>query len=331
MSNPKGISVIICCHNSSERISTTLQYLANQIQIPGFVYEIILVDNNCTDNTVQTAINSWNLLSSPFSFHIVQEKQAGLTYARQKGITEAHFDYLIFCDDDNWLCSDYLKKTINIFEMLPDVSLIGGIGEPVFESRPPAWFYRVRGFGYAVGNEGRTAGYVDSIYGAGMGLRKKVFVKLMGNDTSFILSDRKGSSLSSGGDVEICLKFNKARYKIYMDNDLCFKHFITTNRLKWSYYLQLRKEFGVANAYLQAYIQGSALTDPSNFVFYAQRAISYFIFLCRRVHFFLFPQLFKNASCAGFVQILSMKKTLLNEGTTIRAFAKKINLPGLVA
>lgn len=325
MNSARGVSVIICCHNSSERIITTLQHLANQTRCPDFEYEIILVDNNCTDDTVKVAANCWNLLNNTFPMHVVEEREPGLTYARQKGIAEAQFEYLIFCDDDNWLCKDYLQKIIFLFETLPDVSLIGGVGEAVFESSPPAWFSRVKGFGYAIGKEGRTDGYVDSIYGAGMGLRKTVFVTLLEKGFSFILSDRSGNRLSSGGDLEICLIFKKACHKIYMDNDLGFKHFITTNRLQWSYYLQLRKEFGVANAYLQAYKNELILTDSSRATFKIQTAISYLFFLSKRIHFFLLPQYFKNAACAGFVQILSMKRTLLLNSKSIRSLSKKIN------
>ena len=147
----KGLSVIICCHNSSEKITTTLKHLHEQIQYPGLPYEIILVDNNCTDRTVDIATNFWNTQVDAFPLHVVVEDQPGLSYARRKGILSSKFEYLTFCDDDNWLCPEYLKKTIILFETLVDVSLIGGIGEPVFESEAPAWFMNVKGFGYAIG------------------------------------------------------------------------------------------------------------------------------------------------------------------------------------
>ena len=325
MNNTKGVSVIICCHNSAKKIGATLNSLATQVLQAGVDYEIILVDNNCTDNTVQIATECWNLLDKPFPFNIVQQPQAGLSYARQKGISAAKFDYVILCDDDNWLCNDYLKKTITIFEKMPDVALIGGVGEAVFESNPPAWFQQLNGFGYAVGTEDRSAGYVDSVYGAGMAIRKAIFKKLVDEGRSFILSDRKGNALSSGGDAEICIIFNKAGYKIFMDTDLHFKHFITANRLKWAYYLKLRKAFGVAAAYLQVYKKDSALIVHNNFKNCIKKTASYFVFLCRCIHFFLFPQFFKNAACAGFVQILSMKKTLLLQRVTIGELSKKIN------
>jgi len=327
MTKLNGISVIICCHNSSKRICDTLKHLAVQIVHPEFFYEIVLVDNNCIDETVETALNCWNSLGNPFPLHVVQQPKAGLTFARQKGIDTAKFEYVILCDDDNWLCKDYLKRTINLFESLPDVSIIGGIGEAVFESNPPEWFHKLKGFGYAVGDEGRSSGYTDSVYGAGMAIRKSIFNKLIKVDTSFILTDRKGTALSSGGDVEICLIFSRTGYKIYMDKNLCFKHFITTNRLQWNYYLQLRKAFGVAIAYLQVYNLNSELVIKDDLKDHSKKAVIYIAFLCRRIHFFLFPHFFKNADCAGFVQILSMKRTLLLNSKSISELTKKISHP----
>ncbi len=327
MIKESGVSVIICCHNSSKRIGNTLMHLAEQIVHQVYCYEIILVDNNCVDDTIVTALKCWNSYGNPFPLHVIKQPKPGLTFARQQGIDTANFEYVILCDDDNWLCKDYLERTINLFEILPDVTIIGGIGEAVFESNPPEWFHQLKGFGYAVGDEGRSSGYTDSVYGAGMAIRKSIFNKLIKVDTTFILSDRKGTALSSGGDVEICLIFNRAGYKIYMENNLCFKHFITTERLRWDYYLQLRKAFGVAIAYLQAYNLMSDSVIKDDLKDYVKKVSIYIIFLCRRIHFFLFPHFFKNANCAGFTQILSMKRTLLLNSKLISELSKKINHP----
>ena len=45
-----GISVIICCYNSSLRLDETLKHLINQ-KTHGFNWELIVVDNASTDNT----------------------------------------------------------------------------------------------------------------------------------------------------------------------------------------------------------------------------------------------------------------------------------------
>ncbi len=300
----KGISTIICTYNSGDKLVPTLQYLAAQKLMPDIPYEIIIVDNNCTDDTVNTSINAWEEMQTPFPLIVVEEPKAGLNFARKKGIQNAKFEYIIFCDDDNWLCADYFIKVFSIFEKMPNVAIIGGVGEAVSNVPLPKWFYDVNGFGFAVSSEGRHTGFVDSVYGAGMALRKEIFITNI-RDTRFLLTDRKGTSLSSGGDTEICMLVKRAGFKIYLDESLTFKHFLPATRLKWKYYLQLRKSFGIATAHLQI---------NENYPLIKSRAIGFLSiakFSIRNLKYFLFAKFFKEFKCAQFVQELSRRKTIL--------------------
>ena len=325
MNSLKGISVVVCCYNSADRICKTLHYLSYQQACDNFLYEIILVDNNCSDNTIETAEKFWKSAGSPFLLKVVQQPVSGLNFARQKGVDTACFEYIIFCDDDNGLCENYLKRVIDLFEYQHDVAIIGGVGEPEFQCTPPSWFDELKGFGYAIGTEGRTTGYVDLVYGAGMGIRRSIFQKVVSSCESFVLTDRIGNALSSGGDAEICILTSRAGFKIYLDTNLCFKHFIAASRLKWSYYLRLRKAFGIAAAYLEIYKKNSELPLNRGMAGNVKAIISYGRFLIFRVHFYLFPGLFKNAECASFMQALSTKKTILINYTRIRSLSKRVN------
>src|SRR5260221_11052912 len=105
---PSGISVIVCCFNSATRISPTLKHLYNQKNISSSSWEIIIINNCSTDNTTEKATQVWDSFSSNKpSFKIVNESTPGLSVARQKGIDESYYDYVLFCDDDNWLEENY--------------------------------------------------------------------------------------------------------------------------------------------------------------------------------------------------------------------------------
>lgn len=52
-----GISVIICCYNSGERIESALKSVISQNNIENINIELILVDNNSCDDTVQRVKN----------------------------------------------------------------------------------------------------------------------------------------------------------------------------------------------------------------------------------------------------------------------------------
>ncbi len=203
-------------------------------QLPDSIpWELIVVNNASTDGTSVIAEAEWEKynLQSAF-FKIVEEYQAGLSYARQRGIEESQFEYLIFCDDDNWLDLDYLNK---VYQIMSGDLLIGscaGRCTAVFESEPPIWFKYMEKV-YAVGEQypGIKSGYVDILWGAGMGLRRSAWIKLQKAGFTSILSDRKGATLVSGGDDELCKVLLLAGYKLWYDEHLKFKHFMTRQRL----------------------------------------------------------------------------------------------------
>lgn len=291
----KGISIIICAYNSGEKIRPTLHHLAKQKGIAEIPFELIIVDNNCTDNTIKIAEQTWLKEENTYPLQIVKEPEAGLNFARVAGIKAASNEYIILCDDDNWLCEDYASKVFSHFESMPDVAIIGGVGEAVSEVELPEWFHKVEGFGYAVGNEGRKTGYVDSVYGAGMAVRKSIFESVI-NKEAFTLTDRRENSLASGGDTEICLLIKQAGYKIYLDETMRFKHFLNKERLTWAYYLKLRKSFGKATAVLQN--KSNSVKPTGTF----KNKLSNLKFGFKNMNYLIAPLFFKNKTCANFIQ-----------------------------
>src|SRR5688572_4707126 len=104
-----GCSIIICCHNSSKKLPHTLMGIATQ-NVSNLVCELILVDNNSTDDTAAIASEIWRQLGHPFPLMIANENRPGLIYARKAGINLASNEIILFCDDDNWLPQDYASK-----------------------------------------------------------------------------------------------------------------------------------------------------------------------------------------------------------------------------
>ena len=248
-----GITVIICCYNSETRIIPTLQHLANQdFHLP---FEIILVDNNCKDNTVSTAENFWQIHGYSVPLHIARETTPGLSHARTKGTQEASFDLLIFCDDDNWLAPNYLRRAYEIMTLNSNIGILGGRSEAVTETAPPAWF-ESESPNYAVGSQSHTSGDVKDrlfVWGAGMVLRKWPLVFLLENGISTQLTDRKGNQLSSGGDGEVCAWYRAMGFEIHYHPDLFFKHFISSDRLTKDYIERLYQGFNEASGLILSY------------------------------------------------------------------------------
>ena len=236
-----GISVVLCCYNSAKRLQKVLYHLSMQDIYNEILWEIILVNNNSTDDTVLVAQSEWRRLQSKVPFKIVDENQPGLSFARLKGVREAAFDTIIFCDDDNWLHKDYIATVYLLMRNSENIGIAGGMSVAHIDTAKPSWFHNYENV-FAVGKQLPTTGYANKrgyLTGAGMVMRKQVFDQLGTIGFYSILSDRKGNELSSGGDSEICLLAMQLGYDLYYDERLQFTHYITANRLQWKYCVEM--------------------------------------------------------------------------------------------
>ena len=98
-----GVSIIVCCYNSIGRIEHTLAYLAKQKFRTRINVELIVVNNASTDETKKIVTQLLKTLFPLWSCSVIDEMNQGLTYARNAGIKNALYEYLLFCDDDNLL------------------------------------------------------------------------------------------------------------------------------------------------------------------------------------------------------------------------------------
>ncbi len=238
-----GVSVIICTYNGKGRLAPTLEHLARQDVGQTLDIELIIVDNNSTDYTIEWCREWLRSNAFPFSWHIVSEPSAGLSYARKKGISCAKYEFILFCDDDNHLSASYLKIGAKLLRQYPEWAVLGGHGEPLFENAPPDWFDRFH-YSYAVGPQAEASGVLPrgaELYGAACFFRKIALDKLYTTGFTSSLTDRKGKALSSGGDVELCYALQLIGYSIAYEETLRFKHFMPASRLCMDYYLKLKK------------------------------------------------------------------------------------------
>jgi glycosyltransferase involved in cell wall biosynthesis len=238
----RGISIIVCCYNSVSRLPDTIKHLSLQSAKEDIDWEVIVVDNNSTDNTSEIAIAEWKKCDEPVPLIIVKEPKPGLSHARKAGIKHAKYDLLIFCDDDNWLEKDYVEQASIIMGADSEIGILGGLNTPVSNIIIPEWFKDFQA-AYACGSQAEEDGEVskDRLYvtGAGMVIRKKIFSILDELGFESKLTDRKGEELSSGGDTEICFATALLGYKLVYSSRLRLYHFMEPKRLTWEYLSRL--------------------------------------------------------------------------------------------
>lgn len=235
----KGVSVIVCCFNSALKLPKTIEHLAFQVVPDRIPYEIVIVDNASTDNTAEAAYTLWRKYNrSDTSFIVVSEPKPGLSFAREKGISESHFEVLIFCDDDNWLANDYISTAYELMINDERIGALGGVGQAV--NKMPIWLEDFKDF-YALGPQAAGDGSVPSkcLYGAGIVLRKSAVLNLQKREFKSLLTGRIGSKLISGEDIELTMALSIIGYEIYYSSRLRFFHDISTSRYELRYFLKL--------------------------------------------------------------------------------------------
>ena len=113
------ISVIICTYNRAKYIYDVLQSIALN-DYPKSEYEIVLVNNNSTDNT-EAEIARFASVYPDVQLRTFVETNQGVAYSRNRGTEEAKGNILIFVDDDATVNREYIAGYAAFFEANPNI------------------------------------------------------------------------------------------------------------------------------------------------------------------------------------------------------------------
>jgi len=130
------ISVIIATHNRADTISKTLDSLLDQVIEDAFDYELIIINNNSTDNTKDKVL----AYESKFlgRLHLLSEKRQGKAFALNTGIAHSKGDIVAFTDDDVILDSNWLLNIWCCYQE-HDCDGVGGRILPLYSLDTPQW------------------------------------------------------------------------------------------------------------------------------------------------------------------------------------------------
>jgi len=253
-----GVSVVIVTFNGATRLKPTLEHLARQKNID-FDWEVLLIDNNSTDDTQAVATSVWNSNNPPCPLRIIKESRPGTMFARRSGIDNAKYRYLLFCDDDNWLPEHYVKFAFDKINHHDEIAAIGGCGELEFEENfnKPDWIEKYAplfGSGAQGETDGDTTNFKGCLYTAGTMIDRVWLDKLYASGFESVLKGRDGKSLVAGEDTEFTAALKIIGGKLHYYSEMTFKHFMPAQRMTWNYLLRLSEGMGKGTYALRPYI-----------------------------------------------------------------------------
>jgi glycosyltransferase involved in cell wall biosynthesis len=132
------LTVSICTWNRAKMLGQTLACM-RELRVPaGVTWELLVVNNNCTDGT--DAVIERHQPHLPL-VQLFEPKQ-GHSNARNCAVDHARGRFLIWTDDDVLVNPDWLSAYHSAFMSHPDAGYYGGPVDPWFEVSPPRWLAR---------------------------------------------------------------------------------------------------------------------------------------------------------------------------------------------
>jgi glycosyltransferase involved in cell wall biosynthesis len=172
------ITLILCTYNRGPILSQTLSSIAASTLPPSVEWEVLVVDNNSSDQTREIVEDFCR--QHPAHFRYLFEPRAGKSHALQTGIREAPGDVVAFTDDDVTVEPTWLQ---NLTAELYGGEWAGAGGRTVLQwpSSIPEWLaiegpWARHGLpGFDQGHESKQL--IGPPFGANMAFRKEMFAK----------------------------------------------------------------------------------------------------------------------------------------------------------
>lgn len=241
------LSVILCTYNRERYIYNVLQSIA----AGGFGdYEIVLVNNNSTDDT-ESECQRFAKDHPEVAMRYCVEKQQGLSYARNRGIMESQGEVLVYVDDDAVVNREYLQTYADFFNRNKEAVAAGGPITPRYDGcEEPSWMsHYTRQLVTGELNLGtREREFPKGAFpgGGNAAYRKSVFDEV---GLFNVELGRKGNSLIGAEEKDLFDKMTSRGMKFYYLPNAILYHLIPPKKLTQDYFDRLTYGIGVSERY----------------------------------------------------------------------------------
>lgn len=110
-------SVVIPLYNKANYVEKAVRSILGQSFEK---FEIIIVNDGSTDNSLEIVQKI-----SDERIQIIDQKNSGVSTARNNGVKKARYHYLSFLDADDWWAPNYLEEVSNLISKYNDAGIYG--------------------------------------------------------------------------------------------------------------------------------------------------------------------------------------------------------------
>lgn len=112
-------SVIIPLYNKAPYVAKAIGSILSQTYTD---YELIIVDDGSKDESASIAKKT---IKGHCHCQLIKQENAGVSMARNNGVSASHGEYLCFLDADDWWGPTFLEEMAKLIEEFPDAGIYG--------------------------------------------------------------------------------------------------------------------------------------------------------------------------------------------------------------
>ena len=231
-------SIIICTYNRdkilTESLLSYLHFLSTKI-----IFEILIVDNFGRSNTKNLVENFRTKSSLPLGY--IYEENKGLSHARNSGIKNSKYEWIIFIDDDALVSHDYLITLNNILTQ-NDVFCLGGKYLPWYKFGKPKWY--MDDWASSLNKPIMFSKLIEGQFadGGNLVVNRQLFLKYgLFNENLGM----RGDKIGYGEEVEFQQRLMRDKINIWFAPDLLIYHLVPKYKMKVSWYIKSWYSHGI--------------------------------------------------------------------------------------
>ncbi|MBS1817926.1 MAG: glycosyltransferase family 2 protein [Acidobacteria bacterium] len=257
--NVRSVSVLICTYNRARLLRETMLKLQTLQPPADCTVEILVVDNNSTDNTPLVIDEAAR--TGPFPVIGLRETRQGKSFALNLGLSHAQGDVIALTDDDVLPSDEWLVRIVDAFRTKEPLTFVFGKVIPRWGSVPPPELLTARAQDIwgplAIVDYGdEPADYLPESHsqrlpiGANLSFARSALLTIGGWRTDL---GKVNNTLISGEDHEIFVRLRRhGLYRGYYDPRVAVRHYVPASRLTRKYFRQWFYWHGKTNALMLA-------------------------------------------------------------------------------